>query len=384
MSTGIGVGISSVFKSGVGISVKLEYATSDYCEGTGEFSPTVATPSGGVFTDNSLDPNVFQVNSTTGVFNLGLSDPGNYIVTYTVDGKSADFPINITALDDASFSYSSNVYTPTDADPTPTITGLTGGTFSGSAGLVINSTTGEIDLSASTEANHTITYTTSGVCPNSSTQTLTITVVVANNYSMSFDGIDDYIQSNSTFSALDGLQKMTLSVWVKPTSPNTNRHIISIPWDTGYPNRNVFRLTIRDDNGLWFTVETDSYRARETTQTLVFNQWNHIAVVVDSTQVQQVDRIKIYNNATFSKGSDNMNLNQTFKTSTGGIFIGENASNLSYLSNFKGEIDELAIWNTALTSEQVSDIYNSTFTNLTKDLTTVSGNNLVYWNRMGD
>ena len=47
-------------------------------------------------------------------------------------------------------------------------------------------------------------------------------------------------------------------------------------------------------------------------------------------------------------------------------------------------MDEIAIWNTALTSTQISEIYNATGTNLTKDLTTVSGSNLKYWNRMGD
>ena len=37
------------------------------------------------------------------------------------------------------------------------------------------------------------------------------------------------------------------------------------------------------------------------------------------------------------------------------------------------QIDEVAIWNTALTSTQVAEIYNGTGTNTTKDLTTVSG-----------
>jgi hypothetical protein len=61
------------------------------------------------------------------------------------------------------------------------------------------------------------------------------------------------------------------------------------------------------------------------------------------------------------------------------LLIGRNGN-----SFFDGKMDELAIWNTALTSTQVSEIYNATDTNLTKDLTTVSGSNLIYWNRMGD
>ncbi|WP_405293026.1 T9SS type A sorting domain-containing protein, partial [Algibacter sp. Ld11] len=52
-------------------------------------------------------------------------------------------------------------------DPTPTITGLAGGTFSSTAGLSVNASTGTIDNSASTAGSYIVTYTTFGPCPNS-------------------------------------------------------------------------------------------------------------------------------------------------------------------------------------------------------------------------
>ena len=55
-----------------------------------------------------------------------------------------------------------------------------------------------------------------------------------------------------------------------------------------------------------------------------------------------------------------------------------------YTRSLNGNLDELAIWNTELTASQIESIYNATGTNLTKDLTTVSGSNLIYWNRLGD
>ena len=64
---------------------------------------------------------------------------------------------------------------------------------------------------------------------------------------------------------------------------------------------------------------------------------------------------------------------------TASLYIAKNGSNYS-----DGNMDELAIWNTELTSTQIQSIYDATSTNLTKDLTTVSGSNLIYWNRMGD
>lgn len=323
---------------------------------------------------------------------------GSYTVTGTdangCSTTSSSVTVTETPLDNAGFSYSASSYEPTDTDPTPTITGLTGGTFSAGSGLVFvdsgtntGSSTGEIDLSASTVASYTITYDTtssgSSVCPNTSTQTVEIAVAgIANNYSMSFDGVNDYIQTNSVFSALDGLQKMTLSVWIKPTNLNF-RHIITIASGTGSSN-NLIRLATRNTGALWWNVGTSSSNALETTPALTLNQWNHIGLVFDSTQSAVSDYVKMFVNGTLSPATVGMNAGTTIGTATGGIFIGENAGDLSYLYSFAGEIDELAIWNTALTSTQVSEIYNGTGTNTTKDLTTVSGSNLVYWNRMGD
>ena len=64
-------------------------------------------------------------------------------------------------LDDPSFTYASNFFCQGDTDPLPTITGLTGGSFSAVVGVSINASTGEVDLSASTAGGpYTITYTT--------------------------------------------------------------------------------------------------------------------------------------------------------------------------------------------------------------------------------
>lgn len=80
-------------------------------------------------------------------------------------------------VDDASFTYDSATYTNADANPTPSITGLTGGTFSASsADLSIDGTSGEINLAATTPGSYTITYTTTGICPSSATFDITYSI----------------------------------------------------------------------------------------------------------------------------------------------------------------------------------------------------------------
>ncbi len=86
-----------------------------------------------------------------------------------------DYSLTIDSLDDASFSYSKSGYCQSESDPTPTITGETGGTFSSTSGLALNSTTGQIDLSASTLGNYVVTYTTTAPDQNSATVNVSIT-----------------------------------------------------------------------------------------------------------------------------------------------------------------------------------------------------------------
>ena len=60
--------------------------------------------------------------------------------------------------DFSNFSFDSNTYSIYGLDPTPTITGISGGTFSSTAGLSINTSTGAIDVSNSTIGTYTVTY----------------------------------------------------------------------------------------------------------------------------------------------------------------------------------------------------------------------------------
>ena len=92
------------------------------------------------------------MNASTGLINIALSSPGTYTVTYTTAGTccTSTGTITINTLDDASFNYANSNYCASD-DPSAIITGLTGGTFSSTAGLVFtNTNSGTIDLDGST------------------------------------------------------------------------------------------------------------------------------------------------------------------------------------------------------------------------------------------
>ncbi len=127
-----------------------------------------------------------EIDTTTGN-SVIVTPPTSGSITYFVRGEGGgvtpgacgSHTITITAREDANFSYSAASYLTTDVDPTPTITGVGGGDFSRSpAGLIINTSTGTIDVSASTPGMYTVTYETSGLC--SGTEDRNITIIAPN------------------------------------------------------------------------------------------------------------------------------------------------------------------------------------------------------------
>ncbi|PLX04532.1 MAG: hypothetical protein C0594_09090, partial [Marinilabiliales bacterium] len=153
------------------------------CEGNDLLLNGTPSGGGGVFVSHNWTGNVGGLSSTTTVnptFNSSTS--GTYNLTYTVQDNagcsaSDDITVTVNPEDDASFSYSSATYCQTASDPTPTISGVGGGTFTATpSGLAIDASTGEIDLGSSTVGvTYDVTYTTTGTCSAISTVSITIT-----------------------------------------------------------------------------------------------------------------------------------------------------------------------------------------------------------------
>jgi gliding motility-associated-like protein len=141
----------------------FNYGAAPYCQNAGTVTPTyTGGGTGGVFTSTpglSIDP-------STGAIDLGLSSPGSYTVTNTI-GAIGGCPsvvstanITITNLPIGTFNYANSPYCQTVGTVTPIFTGGgMAGTFSSTSGLVINPTTGEVDLAASATGIYTVTNT---------------------------------------------------------------------------------------------------------------------------------------------------------------------------------------------------------------------------------
>ena len=295
----------------------------------------------------------------------------------------------------AAFSYSASSYHQDESDPTPTITGTSGGTFSATpSGLSINASTGTIDLDNSTIQSYTITYTVSGVSAN---QTLAVTAspFIANAYSMDFDGVNDYI---TTGYSLTG-SNLSLSYWVKADGTYP-----TFQWYSPATMR-ASNNSINQSVGAFYRVSTNLYPALQAYDSAGANfsaytarglgdfgalGWKHIAYTYDNTTKHvylYVDGVQ--QSWTIWGGTS---ASTDFLTLDSAITLSELWIGAFYSGNyFGGKIDEVAVWNTKLSSGAITEIYNATNNNSGKvlDLSTNTGNytnssSLQYWNRLGD
>jgi gliding motility-associated-like protein len=161
------------------------YAGTPYC--VNQVNPVPLFTGGGT-AGTFASTTGLSLNTSNGQVSLSGSTPGTYTVTNTIPAASGcpvvteQAAITVIGMDNPGFSYAGSTFCQTGVDPLPTISGLPGGTFS-SGSLIVNSSSGSIDLSASPLGTYTVGYTTSGACPNSSTFSVTISVAPSASFS---------------------------------------------------------------------------------------------------------------------------------------------------------------------------------------------------------
>lgn len=134
------------------------------------FTASVVTPSHATVTTNNV-PN----GGTIVISGLQYGDSYSILIEDEF-GCPISFSGTFEEEEAAVITYPKPAYCKNNSNPLPTITGSTGGTFSGSAGLVINPSSGLIDLTATPAGNYTVTYTLpeTGGCSSPATFDITI------------------------------------------------------------------------------------------------------------------------------------------------------------------------------------------------------------------
>lgn len=141
----------------------ISYASAQFCAADPDPSPSISGKTGGTF---SATPSGLSINAQSGIVDLSSSTAGRtYTVRYITSGTCPDTStaqLAISATASANISYAQAIFCPGDANPSPTITGTTGGQFTAGNGLTINAQTGVITLASSAPGTYRVIYSTPG------------------------------------------------------------------------------------------------------------------------------------------------------------------------------------------------------------------------------
>ena len=207
-------------------------------------------------------------------------------------------------------------------------------------------------------------------------------------YSLEFDGTDEYLNLGDV-STFDGLEDMTISLWVYMTESRNQLFISKGGYNTSGASF-YFNLSMPTDNGrMRFSAgNADAgtagsggfwYRNSMSDSSLAnragLNKWDHIAVVYSKTD----SNVRFYiNGYGYTEGSGAggsefiaiLNSNQDLRIANRGD------------EYFKGRISDVAIYNAAFTDSDIATIYNGREPYNHKEGSL--SKNLKCWWRMGD
>ena len=164
-----------------------------------------------------------------------------------------------------------------------------------------------------------------------------------------FDGVDDYL---STSSIINGLNEVTIMAWVKSDIGNSTDMVIA-------GEDEALKLWFKNANKPTFSVKIGNNGVKTvggfTMNPLNFNQWHNITGTFSSS----TGLLKIYVDGVLEQTKDTGIIGEAIAVtsdSNGTFEIGRFSNNLTNGNYFKGDIDEVRVFNSVLTDSQLQQI----------------------------
>jgi uncharacterized protein (TIGR02145 family) len=164
------------------------------------------------------------------------------------------------------------------------------------------------------------------------------------NNALNFDGVNDYVSVNSSTS-LNITSNISLSAWVYRNSSGKYDCIIG---KDNYAGNNGYSLWIYDDDKL--TLRFGSNRIYKSSTSIPSGTWVHVAGTFDGTNA------KLYINGTL----DSSYPASAPTSNSGGLYLGTPQDAVgNSLFNFSGTLEDIRIWNIALTQSAIQSSMNN-------------------------
>ena len=164
------------------------------------------------------------------------------------------------------------------------------------------------------------------------------------NNALNFDGVNDYVSVNSS-AALNITSNLSLSAWVYRNSSGKYDCIIG---KDNYAGNNGYSLWIYDDDKL--TLRFGNSRIYKSSTSIPSGTWVHVAGTFDGTNA------KLYINGTL----DSSYPASAPTSNSGGLYLGTPQDAVGNpLFNFSGTLEDIRIWNIALTQSAIQSSMNN-------------------------
>ncbi len=175
-----------------------------------------------------------------------------------------------------------------------------------------------------------------------------------NDYSLLFDGDDDYGSAGDVSNTLDDtIDECSISIWFKPDGeavPESMMLQLNPELEGGLSSMQVSLYWESADRvGLHFTDDFEGNPgARLFADPMEPEEWNHVVVTFDASASS--DNVRLYLNGEQVESAD---LRAPLEA-IGNIQFARQGRGINH---FNGYLDEAAIWSSALTPEEVNSVY---------------------------
>ncbi len=170
--------------------------------------------------------------------------------------------------------------------------------------------------------------------------------------SLGFDGGDDAVSVPNTAAInFNGMAGITMSAWIKPTSAGETSRGRVVDKDGAV---NGYQMYVTDTGNVGFAIDTatgDYLEAKSTSGLLTFNTWHSVVTTYNSADSSYV----VYIDGQSQPTAIDHTGSGTIVDNGGSLYIGNRAAGDR---TFDGQIDDVRIYNYALTGSQVKTVAN--------------------------
>ncbi len=172
----------------------------------------------------------------------------------------------------------------------------------------------------------------------------------------SFDGIDDVINLSDKLSDFEGNREGTFSIWFRTNFTGVAKHIFAASDNT--QDNDDFGLLINQGVLNFFVRDGGNILNAKSPSRVDDNQWHHAVISSDlNGNAMYIDGNKIQ--IAYSVGNSGSNVWFNNVSNKNAFYIGAREEDNGLENFFNGTMDNIMIWNSSLTQQEVYRLYRS-------------------------